>query len=287
MSARALPIAALLVAMVSIQGGASLAKGLFPILGAQGTTTLRLVFATLILGVVWRPWRKRVARRELRAIAGYGVSLGLMNLLFYFALARIPLGITVALEFAGPLTLSFAASRRTADFLWVALALAGILLILPVTSGSTRLDPLGIAYALAAGAAWASYIVFGQKAGGASSAGAVTTYGMLVAALVVLPLGVAHSGRALLDPALLPVALAVAFFSSALPYNLELYGLKRIPAKNFGILMSLEPVAAALSGLLFLGEKLTLTQWVAIICVMVASLGSATTIRKLEPRPSS
>lgn len=280
-------VLAVLVAMSSIQLGASLAKGLFPVLGAQGATALRLVFAALILLAVWRPWRTRVTGRELRVVMVYGAALGVMNLTFYMALSRIPLGIAVAIEFTGPLAVALLSTRRALDFVWALLAVAGILLILPLTKSSAALDPLGVVWALAAGTCWALYILFGQRAGAAVHGGTATSLGMVTAALLAVPFGVAHAGRALLEVSLWPAALGVAVLSSALPYSLEMIALKALPTRTFGILMSLEPALAALSGLVFLREQLTGVQWVAITCVILASAGSAASSRQTVVPPEA
>ena len=270
-------VVTVLVAMVSIQGGASLAKRLFPLIGAQGATALRLFFAALLLLAFWRPWRKRLTRQELKAVVVYGAALGAMNLTFYLALERIPLGIAVAIEFTGPLAVAILSTRRPIDFLWALLAVAGILMILPLAGTSKALDWLGVFWALVAGTCWALYILFGQRAVASVHGGTVTSLGMVTAALLVCPFGVVEAGRGLLDVSLLPMALGVAVLSSALPYSLEMIALKRLPTRTFGILMSLEPALAALSGLLFLGEQLTVVQWAAIGCVIAASAGSAAT----------
>jgi inner membrane transporter RhtA len=268
----------IVIAMVSIQSGATLAKSIFPQLGPAGTSALRLLFATLILWAIWRPWRRPLPRSKLLPLAAYGASLGLMNLFFYYALEKIPLGIAVALEFLGPLSVAIFNSRKKVDFLWVLLAGLGIWLILPV-AGATQLDPLGISFAVLAGAFWAGYIVFGQRAGSDLHGGLAATIGMTVAAAVVLPVGLVSAGAGIFHPSLLLAGLGVAVFSSALPYSLEMISLQKMPARTFGVLMSLEPVIAALAGLLFLGEALTLQQWVAILCVIVSSLGSTFSAR--------
>lgn len=275
----------LLMAMGSIQFGAALAKGLFPVLGAQGATALRLIFAALMLLAVFRPWRKKLTRRELRSVVVYGAALGTMNLTFYLALARIPLGIAVAIEFTGPLAVALLSTRRALDFVWALLAVAGILLVLPLSESSKALDPLGVVWALVAGTCWALYILFGQKAVETVHGGTATSLGMVVAALVAVPFGVAHAGRALLDVSLLPVGLGVAVLSSALPYSLEMIALKALPMRTFGILMSLEPALAAMSGLVFLHEQLTVLQWVAIGCIILASAGSAASSRQAAVPP--
>jgi inner membrane transporter RhtA len=228
-----------------------------------------------MLLILWRPWRQRLTRREALAVVVYGAALGGMNLTFYLALARIPLGIAVAIEFTGPLAVALLATRRLIDFFWAFLAVAGILLILPLGQTSKALDWVGVGWALVAGTCWALYILFGQRAGASIHGGTATALGMATAALLVLPFGVAHAGRALLDVSLAPMALGVAVLSSALPYSLEMISLQRLPTRTFGILMSVEPALGALSGLLFLGEQLTPAQWAAIGCVIVASAGSA------------
>ena len=274
------------MAMVSIQTGASLAKHLFPLVGPQGSAALRLFFASLILLIVWRPWSRPPAADHWRAIWLYGLSLGGMNLLFYMALAHIPLGIAVAFEFCGPLAVALFASRRAVDFLWVACAVGGLLLLLPVGGVATAaLDPWGVAFALAAGACWALYIIFGRRVGAAVHGGTATALGMCVAALVVLPFGVVHSGLGLLSWAVLPAGFGVAILSSAFPYSLEMIALKKLPAHTFGVLMSMEPAIAALSGLLFLSEKLSSLQWLALGLIIFASAGSAVSVRAPEPQP--
>ncbi|MFG0382436.1 threonine/homoserine exporter RhtA [Pseudomonas sp. zbq_18] len=273
-----LPIALLVIAMTSIQSGASVAKGLFPLVGPEGTTALRLSLAALILGVIMRPWRTRPNFTAWRSLVGYGLSLGGMNLLFYMSLKTIPLGIAVALEFTGPLALALLSSRRLLDFAWVALAVCGLWLLLPDTRSTDHLDPLGMALALGAGLCWALYILFGQKAGAAHGSQTVV-FGTLVAALLVLPIGLSQAGSALFSLDLLPIALAVAVMSSALPYSLEMFALTRLPARTFSILMSMEPAIAALSGLLFLSERLAANQWLAIGAIILASAGAAATIR--------
>ncbi|HBX54886.1 MAG TPA: threonine/homoserine exporter RhtA, partial [Pseudomonas sp.] len=273
-----LPIALLLVAMISIQSGASLAKGLFPLIGAAGTTALRLSLAALILCLLMRPWRARLSLASSRSLLAYGLSLGAMNLLFYLSLKTIPLGIAVALEFTGPLALALFSSRRLLDFVWIALAVFGLWLLLPNPQADVQLDPVGMALALAAGLCWALYIVFGQKAG-AEHGSHTVALGTIVAALLVFPIGLSQAGGSLFSLDLLPIALGVAVLSSALPYSLEMVALTRLPARTFSILMSMEPAIAALSGLLFLSERLSLSQWLAISAIILASAGAAATIR--------
>ena len=267
------PLGLLIIAMISIQSGASLAKSLFPVVGAQGTTALRLIFASLILLLVLRPWRARLTARSLRTVMLYGISLGSMNMLFYMSLQTVPLGIAVALEFTGPLAVALWASRKLIDFLWVALAVLGLLLLIPLGESSTRIDLVGAGYALGAGVCWAAYILFGQKAG-ADNGIQTAALGVTIAAVFIAPIGLVHAGAALLDLSLIPAALGVAVLSTALPYSLEMVALTRMSARTFGTLASLEPVFAALSGLIFLHEDLSLTQWLAISAIIVASIGA-------------
>ncbi len=269
----------LLIAMLSIQSGAAIAKQLFPMVGSMGVTLLRTSLAAAILLGIWRPWPLLKSLPRLKRLALYGSALGLMNLLFYLALERIPLGVAVALEFTGPLAVALFSSRQLLDFVWALLAALGIVMILPLTAVSTELDLLGALFALAAGGFWALYIVFGKKAGEGTHGGPTAAVGMLFAALVTFPFGVVDAGAKLLHWQVLPLGLAVAIFSSALPYSLEMVSLKRIPIKTFGILMSLEPMVAALAGAVFLKELLTTLQLVAIASIVVASLGSALTAR--------
>ena len=277
------PVGLLLIAMASIQSGASLAKSMFPIVGAQGTTTLRLIFASVIMLLVLRPWRATLTAKSLRTVVIYGMALGGMNFLFYMSLRTVPLGIAVALEFTGPLAVALYASRRALDFLWIGLAVAGLLLLIPTGGTSSGIDLTGAAYALGAGICWALYILFGQKAGNDNGV-QTAALGVMIAALFVAPIGIVHAGAALLTPALIPVAIAVAVLSTALPYTLEMVALTRLPARTFGTLMSIEPAFGALSGLIFLQEQLSLAQWMAITCIILASIGATLTMRN-ESKP--
>jgi inner membrane transporter RhtA len=279
MSRRAavLSIAALAASMASIQVGAALAQRLFPLVGAQGTTALRVTLAAAILLLIHRPSAKSLSGAQLRTIALYGLSLGAMNLLFYLSLRTVPLGVAVAVEFTGPLVLAAASHRSRLDLLWLVLAAAGLLALAPIgpqLTGKGAVDPAGLLLALGAGVFWALYILFGQKAGEIGS-GAATSLGMAAAAVLVLPFGVAQAGAGLLQPSLLPIAISVAVLSSALPYTLEMAALTRLPRSTFGALMSLEPAIGALAGWIMLGQALTLRQELAIAAIIVASGGAA------------
>jgi inner membrane transporter RhtA len=267
-----------LVAMTSVQVGASFAKSIFPVAGASGTVALRVGLSTIVLWMILRPWRRWPSRAAWPPLVAYGVILGVMNLCFYQALRTLPLGIAVAIEFMGPVTVALLASRRPADFLWIALAVAGLSALLPIAGGS-GIDPVGCAFALAAATCWALYIWVGRRAGEVYGSRSVAV-GSLVASLFVVPIGVAQAGAHLLDPHLLWIGLLVAMLSSALPYSLEMVALTRMPTKTFSTLMSLEPALGALAGLVVLGEHLQLREWAAILAVMIASAGAALTAHR-------
>lgn len=273
------PVVYLLLCILSVQASASLAKSLFGVLAPQGVTALRLGFAALILLAVFRPWRRRVPLGAWRPIVAYGVALGCMNLSFYMAIARIPLGIAVAIEFTGPLAVAAFTSRSRQELLWVALAVAGVVPLLPLGAFSADLDPVGVGFGFCAGFFWALYMIFGKKAGMIRGTDSVAL-GTAVAAMIALPVGLFCEGTALFSPAVLPSGLLVGIFSSALPYGLEMMAMTRLSTQTYGVLTSLEPALAALSGFVFLGETLTLLQWGALACVMGASLGATLTGRR-------
>jgi inner membrane transporter RhtA len=267
---------ALMGSLVSLAIGTSFAKSLFPALGPEGTTAYRLVFSTVMLMAVFRPWRRRWVWADALPLGLYGVTLGIMNLLFYSAIKTIPFGVAIAIEFTGPLAVAVWTSKKASDWLWVTLAIAGLALLLPLPGGdaSSALDPMGMFFAFTAGICWALYIVFGQRV--AQRYGSMATpMGMLAAAIVVAPIGVFHAGTAMLDPQWLAAGLAVALLSSAIPYALEMFSLKHLPKNTFSILLSLEPAVGALAGWLVLAEHLTPSQGLAIALVMAASMGTA------------
>lgn len=272
---------AVLFSILSVQGGAALAKGLFPVLGPVGTVSLRIGLSALVLLAVVRPRLSQVQPAQWRAVVPYGLALGLMNLLFYCALARIPLGLAVTLEFVGPLGLALAGARRWYEVVWAVLAGLGIALLAPWSGQGT--DAVGMGFALAAGGCWAVYIVLGQRTAAVLPGHQAVAIGMLLAAIPVVPFGIAGGSFHALTPHLLLLAGLLALFSSILPFTLEMQALRTMPARTFSILMSLEPVAAALSGWLLLGEKLTVGQWLAVGCIVVASAGAAYTMRAPVP----
>jgi inner membrane transporter RhtA len=273
-----LSVGSLLLGMLSFQFGAALAKQLFPLMGAQGATAVRLGLGAVILWVLRQPWRRLSGRKDWASLWGYGLTLGFMNLCFYMSLRTIPLGIAVALEFLGPLAIALFGSRRAVDFLWVGLVIAGLALLLPYNTNTQALDTTGVLFALGAAVGWATYIVLGRRAGAAFGSDAVAL-GSAIGALVVVPVGIAHAGTALFSASALPFALGVAVLSSALPYSLEMYALTRLPARTVGILLSVEPAMGALLGLTFLDEHLNAFQWMAISAIIIASVGAVFSAR--------
>jgi inner membrane transporter RhtA len=264
------PTAQVLVGILSVQVGAAVAKQLFGVVGSTGMVALRLIFAALVLLAVWRP-TLRMSRRAWWAVVGYGVVLGAMNLCFYLALARAPLGIVVTIEFLGPLAIALAGSRRWLDGLWALLAAGGVVLL---AGGRGDLQLAGMLFALATAVCWGLYILLTATLGRHTTEGGGLAIGMAIAAAIAVPAGVVESGSALLDPWVLVLGLAVALLSSVIPYSLELEALRRIPPRVFGVLMSLEPAVAALIGLLVFGEILQPLQWLAVLCVVAASAGA-------------
>ncbi|HED6272570.1 TPA: threonine/homoserine exporter RhtA [Enterobacter sichuanensis] len=273
-----MPVAVILIAMLSIQSGASLAKSLFPLVGAPGMTALRIALGTLILVVIFKPWRLRVQKAQRLPLLFYGLALGAMNYMFYLSIQTIPLGIAVALEFTGPLAVALFASRRPVDFIWVILAVLGLWFLLPLGQNVSEIDLTGAALALGAGACWAVYILTGQRAG-EEHGPATVALGSLIAAIIFVPLGMAQATESIWQWSVMPVGLAVAVLSTALPYSLEMIALTRLPTRIFGTLMSMEPALAAISGMIFLGETLTFTQTLALCSIIAASMGSTLTMR--------
>ncbi|RFS79362.1 threonine/homoserine exporter RhtA [Leclercia adecarboxylata] len=274
-----LPVIVILIAMLSIQSGASLAKSLFPVVGAPGVTALRIALGTLILVVIFKPWRLRFQKEQRLPLLLYGLSLGAMNYLFYLSIQTVPLGIAVALEFTGPLAVALYSSRRPIDFVWVVLAVLGLWFLLPLGQDVSHVDLTGAALALGAGACWAVYILTGQRAG-EEHGPATVALGSLIAAIIFVPLGMAQATESIWQWSILPVGLAVAVLSTALPYSLEMIALTRLPTRIFGTLMSMEPALAAMSGMVFLGESLTFTQTLALCSIIAASMGSTLTLRR-------
>ena len=267
--------------MISVQGGAALAKGLFPVLGPAGTVGLRIGLSAVILLAAFRPRLNRLNAAQWRAIIPYGVVLGVMNMLFYFALSRIPLGLAVTVEFSGPLAVAVFGSRKCGRSAVGDARRRGIALITP-WSGSRGVDPVGVLLAGAAGGCWAAYILLGGRVSRILPGGAAVAAGMMVATITAVPIAAAMGGFTHLTLGRFAAGIGVALLSSAIPYTLEMIALKAIPARTFGILMSMEPALAALAGLIFLHEVLTRPQWLAVALVIAASTGSTLTSRRAE-----
>ncbi len=271
-----LPVGALLLAMLSFTSGASLSKRLFPAVGAEGATALRLTLGAIILAVVWRPWRMRLGSKAWVTVVVYGLSISGVTLLYYLSLKTLSIGVALALQFTGPLTVAVLSSRHRFDFLWIAFAIGGLMLFMPHGAAAHPIDPGGAALALGAGACWAIYILTGRKAG-KDQGPAITSLGVAVAAIVTLPIGLAHAGAALFQPWVLVTGLGVALLSTVASFSFEMFALRRLPAQTYGTLTSAEPAVGAMVGWLVLGEALPLVQWCAIGLVIVASIGSTLT----------
>ena len=270
------PTGLVLLSIFSVQLGAAIAKGLFDELGPGGTVFLRIAFAALVLLLLWRPPLRDHARGGYLVAILFGVTLSAMNFCVYLSLDRIPLGIVVTLEFVGPLGVAVAGSRRALDVLWVVLAAAGILLLAPLgVLGEVDLDPVGVAFALLAGAFWASYILLSARTGSVFPGGTGLVIALCVGTVALLPVGIIGGGTALLDPKLLLIGFGVAMLSAAIPYSLELGALRKLPARVFGVLMSLEPAVAALVGFVVLGERLGVRAIAAVVLVTVAAAGAS------------
>jgi inner membrane transporter RhtA len=272
------PLPAVLLAIISVQSGAAIAKGLFPAIGAAGTASLRIGISALILLAVYRPNLKKITADQWKLVIPYGLSLGAMNLIFYLSIERIPIGLAVTLEFIGPLLVAVFGSKRIIDFFWVLLAAAGIVLIAPWSNNG--LDILGVFFALLAGALWAAYIVLGGKISKIMRGGDAVTVGMLFASILIVPFGILGNGLSNLTPQLLGLGVALALLSSAIPFTLEMKALGQLPARTFSILMSLEPAAASICAFIFLQEYLTFNEILAVIFVVIASAGSTITSKK-------
>ncbi|MFV5685637.1 EamA family transporter [Flavobacterium sp. GB2R13] len=274
------PIPAVLFAIISVQSGAAIAKGLFPVIGAAGTASLRIGISALLLLAVYRPNLKKITTNQWKLVIPYGLSLGAMNLVFYLAIERIPIGLAVTLEFIGPLLVAVLGSKRMIDFFWVLLAATGIVLIAPWSNNG--IDLLGVLFALLAGALWAAYIVLGGKISKIMKGGEAVATGMLFAAILIVPFGILGNGLNSLTPKLFSLGIALALLSSAIPFTLEMKALGQLPARTFSILMSLEPAAASICALIFLQEYLTFNEVLAVLFVVIASAGSTITSRRQE-----
>jgi inner membrane transporter RhtA len=270
----------LLIAMISMQSSGSFAKYLFGQFPILTVSAMRLLLGAVILALIFKIWQIHFRQIKWPAIISYGLALAGMNLLFYLSIARLPLGIAVSFEFIGPLSVALFYARQKFDFVWVGLAILGLVLLFPFDQAAQPLDPIGIAFALGAGACWALYIVAGQRPSGVSGNHTVCL-GMFVGMLFLMPIALfagmpAHT----FEPMSLLYFVALAILASALPFSLEMIALRNLSALSFGTLMSLEPAIAALSGLVFLGETLLWTQWLALATIISASVGCTVTSQR-------
>ncbi len=281
-----LPLAAMIAAMIAFQGGAAWAKQLFAAVGPLGAATLRLALGGLMLMAIVRPWRAWPSRAALVPAVGLGVCMSGGVSFFFLAIERIPLGVAVTVQFLGPLGVAVFGSRRPIDLVWAALAGAGVWSLAGAKDVSGPLDRLGLVYVLCAGAAWAGYILLGQAAARQGTTGrTIAAIATTVAALVLAPFGLATAGTAMFDPSLLPLALGIALLTTVLTFTLELWSMARLPARTFSVFASLEPAFAALSGFLFLGERLSALQLTGMALVMAAAAGAAAGARRADQPP--
>lgn len=280
-----LPVVATLAATATFQAGAALAKGMFPLVGPEGAAALRLGFGALILLALVRPWGRLRRGDPILPIIGLGLSMAVVILMFFQAMERLPLGIAIALQFLGPLGVAVFGSRRVLDFLWAGLAALGVTLLVGLHEGGGSLDPGGVMWGLGAGVGWACYVLCGRAARRADTP-SVAAVAASIAAVIALPFGIAGAGTALLSPEVLPLAIGVGFLSIAIPFSLELFAMRHLPAKTFSVLLSLEPAFGVLFGFLFLHELLTTTELVGIASVVVAAAGSARYARPMPEAPT-
>ncbi len=274
----------LFIAMISMQSSGALAKILFNQFPVLTISAMRLLLGSLILAVIFKIWQVNFKQVKWKAIASYGLALAGMNALFYLSIERIPLGIAVAFEFIGPLSVALFHARQKFDFIWVGLAILGLVLLFPFQQASQSLDPIGIAFALGAGACWALYIIAGQRPSGVSGNHTVCL-GMFIGMLCLMPIALLMGMPAtVFEPSNLVYFIALAILASALPFSLEMIALRNLSALSFGTLMSLEPAIAALSGFIFLGEHLLWTQWLALLTIISASIGCTVTTQKAKDK---
>ena len=272
----------LLIAMISMQSSGALAKILIHQFPIMTISALRLLLGSLILAVIFKIWQINIQHIRWKAIISYGIALAGMNALFYLSIERIPLGIAVAFEFIGPLSVALFHARQKYDFIWVGLAILGLVLLFPFDQASQSLDPIGLAFALGAGACWALYIIAGQRPSGVSGNHTVCL-GMFVGMLFLMPIALFLGMPAqVFEPSNLVYFIVLAVLASALPFSLEMMALRNLSALSFGTLMSLEPAIAALSGFVFLGEQLLWTQWLALAVIISASMGCTFTTQQAK-----
>lgn len=277
-------VALVVAAALVTQTGAAIAYQIFDRVGAQGAVFLRLLISSALLWIVFRPSVRSVTTKNLPVILGFGVSLGAMNMCIYQAIARLPLGVAVTMELLGPLVLSVVLSRKLSGVLWAGLALAGVLLLSGVGPSTDGLDPVGVAFALAAASMWALYILMSRQAGREFPGTQGLALAMVVGALLAAPFGVASGGVELLDPWVLLIGALIAVISSAVPYALELASLRRLAAETFAILVSLAPAIAALVGWIMLGQALDLPEILGMGLVILASAAAVQSAQRHSGR---
>lgn len=270
-------------AAISVQFGSAVAALVFPLAGPMGVVTLRIAVAAVILLAVLRPRLRGRTRRDWLHVAAFGIALAAMNTLFYHAIDRIPLGIAVTFEVLGPLAVYVLLGRRAATLLWALLALAGIYLL--GGASVTELDPVGVAFAVGAGGAWAAYIVFGARVARGFTGAEGLALALGIGALLTVPLGWASAGSTLIDPQVLGIGVGVALLSSVVPYSLEMAALRRVSAGNFAVMVSLYPLTAALAGFLVLGQRLTAVDLLGMVLVAAAVAGATRASAPPPPGP--
>ena len=281
-----LAILYMLLSMMAYQMRASFAKQLIATLDPLTVTVLRLSFASILIALMFRSWRiiSQLKQLKWRDLLFYSAALGSMNILFYMSLGKLPQGIAVGLEFIGPLGLALISIQRRRDYIWVGFAILGIALMIPWHDATHQsFSYIGAACALAAGLCWALYIYFGQRVVQQKIGMHALTIAITLSALTLLPFGVWHNAPALFDTQYWGKALLIAILATAIPYALDLMALKQLSKLSYGTLSSLSPALAALAGLVILHEQISLLQWVALLCIIVASIG--VTFRRKSPTP--
>ena len=262
---------ALLCSQLSLNVGAAVAKHLFPLVGVEGVTAYRVGIAAALMTLIFRPWRARLTWRQAGNVLVYGCVIGMMNLMIYRSFSYIPMGVAVAVEVTGPLTVAVLSSHRPRDFAAVCLAAAGLYFLLPIHGQMDQVNPVGVAYAAGAAVCWALYIVYGKRVS-AMPGGQSVAWAMLAASVFIVPIGVAYTGTTLLTPRYMLIGAAIAVMSSALPYSLEMISMRTLSSRTFSMFSSAAPAISALAGWLVLGERLTVTQWLAIAAIVLASV---------------
>ncbi|GAA0832713.1 MULTISPECIES: EamA family transporter [Marinomonas] len=268
------PMIAAFASLLSLQVGAAFAKTIFPLVGTDGVAALRIGISALLFVVLFQPWKVRLSVSQWPSIVIYGAMIGLMNLLIYRAFLYIPVGIAISIEVLGPLGISLLSTKRRTDIIWIFCALIGVLL-LPFNQTDTTLNITGVIYAVLAAICWGLYIKTASTVSQIGSKGVAT--GMLIAALFMVPIGTVQAGLSLFTPNVLMLGLIIALLSSAIPFLLDMYALKRLPRSIFGVLMSASPAVSAIAGAIILNEQLSALQWLGIVAISLACIGASLT----------